>query len=54
MRNKEYLFSIIRNLKHSGLWDLVTNKDFIIVNSFNKNVDPKFLLKALREVEEIK
>jgi len=53
VRNKEYIFSIIRNLKKSGLWALVSNPDFIVVNSFNKNTDPKILLKALREIESL-
>ena len=50
-RNKEYLFSIIRNLRESGLWDRVSNKDFLTINSYNKKADPKKLLKMLDAME---
>jgi hypothetical protein len=50
-RNKGYLFSLIGNLKFCGLWDMISNKDFLVVNSYNKNADPKRLLKILKDVE---
>ena len=30
IRNKDYLFSIIRDFKYCGLWEFITNKDFFI------------------------
>lgn len=50
VRNKEYLFSLIKDLKKSGLWEYVLNKDFFIVNSFNKKTDPEALLKILNDI----
>jgi hypothetical protein len=50
-RDKGYLFSVIGNLKSCGLWDMVSNKDFLIVNSYNKNSDPKKLLRILKAME---
>jgi len=52
-RDKDFLFSLIRNLKLCGLWELISNKDFLVVNSFNKRTDVKKLWKALKEIEEI-
>lgn len=53
LRNKDFIFRIIRNLKASGLWDFVSNKDFIIVNEYNKNSNHRQLLKDLRMIEEL-
>jgi hypothetical protein len=53
LRRKDYLFELIKQLKFCGLWEWVSNKDFIVVNSFNQNTDHKKLLKILREVEEL-
>jgi hypothetical protein len=53
VRDKGYLFTIIRNLKFCGIWDMVSNKDFLVVNSFNKNTNSKELLKALKEIEAL-
>jgi len=52
-RDKDFLFNLIRNLKHSGLWEMVSNKDFLVVNSFNKRTNPKELWKALKEIEKV-
>jgi hypothetical protein len=53
MRNKDLIFSIIKKLKISGIWDHVSNKDFIIVNSSNKKSNHKQLLKDLKALEEL-
>jgi hypothetical protein len=53
LRNKRYLFDLIKRFKGCGLWELISNKDFIIVNSFNQNADHEKLLKILKEVEEL-
>jgi len=49
-RDKNYLFSLIRDLKISGLWKYVSNKDVIIINGFNKNSDQAELLALLEEL----
>jgi hypothetical protein len=36
VRNKELLFSIITNLKKCGLWEMVSNKDFLTINEHNE------------------
>ena len=50
-RDKGFLFSLITNLKASGFWDMISNKDFLIVNRMNKNSNPKELLKVLKALE---
>ena len=50
IRDKTYLFSIVNNLKFCGLWDLVSNKDFLTVNPHNKRTDPKKLRKLLKDI----
>jgi hypothetical protein len=49
-RNKNLLFSLIRNLKRSGFWERLSNKDFLVVNKSNKVADSKDRLKVLKEV----
>lgn len=51
IRNKGYLFAIISNLRACGLWDMVSNKDFLTINSYNEKADPKKLLKMLDAIE---
>ena len=51
IRNKNYLFAIINNLRTCGLWNIVSNKDFLTVNSYNKKIDSKILLKILNALE---
>lgn len=52
-RDKNIIFKIIRCLKASGLWDFISNKDFIVVNEHNKNSNHKQLLKDLKMIEEL-
>ena len=52
IRNKEYLFSLIRNLKLSGLWPLITNQDFLTVNRHNHSSDHKILSKNLKNLKK--
>lgn len=49
-RNKNYIFSLIRDLKICGLWNYISNKDIIVINSFNKNSDQVELLAMLEEL----
>jgi len=37
-RNKEFLFSLIKDLQRCGFWDLISNKDFLIINAYNDKV----------------
>lgn len=32
IRNKRYLFEIIKDLKTCGLWGMISNKDFMVIN----------------------
>jgi hypothetical protein len=50
-RDKGLLFSIIRNLKRSGFWEKISNKDFLIVNTLNKKTSVKERLRILKEVQ---
>lgn len=49
-RNKNYLFPLIGKLKDSGLWDLVSNKDFLVVNEHNDKIDQKKLNSVLEKI----
>ena len=54
-RDKHFLFRLIKNLKKSGLWSIISNKDFLVVNSFNENINAsnlKELWKTLKELEK--
>lgn len=51
-RDKSLLFPFIMDLKESGLWEYVSNKDIIIVNSFNKNTNTEKLWNALKDLNE--
>lgn len=51
-RDKELIFSIINNLKKSGFWDKISNKDFLIVNSYNKRANVKERIKVLKEIQK--
>jgi hypothetical protein len=53
LRNKDYLFSLIRNLKNCGLWEMVSNQDFIVVNNFNKKINSERVLKILEGVKAL-
>jgi hypothetical protein len=50
-RNKEFLFTLIRNLKRCSLWEKISNKDFIGINEFNKEISSEYRLKILKEVQ---
>lgn len=45
--NKAVIFSLIRLLKRSRVWNYVDNKDFIQVNDKNEGSNKKALSKAL-------
>lgn len=49
-RNKDVLFTVIADLKMCGLWELVSNKDFIKVNEHNANSDKKKLEEELGSI----
>lgn len=51
-RDKGLLFSIINNLKRSGFWEKISNKDFLIVNSYNKKANVKERMKVLKEIQK--
>ena len=48
IRDKAILFSFIKDLKYSGLWDFVINKDFLVVNENNEYFDKEKAEKILR------
>ena len=50
IRNKNYLFPLIRDLRISGLWSYISNKDIVVINSFNKNSDQAGLLAKLEKL----
>ena len=50
VRNKNFLFQLILDLKNSGLWDYVENKDFLEVNKYNKRADTNDRRNILRQV----
>jgi hypothetical protein len=50
IRNKKLLFSIIKNLKICGLWDLVSNKDFLVVNEDNNRVNISDRIVLLQQI----
>jgi hypothetical protein len=50
IRNKGHLFTLIRDLKHSGLWQFISNKNMIIVNSLNDKANPEELLLQLNKI----
>jgi hypothetical protein len=50
VRNKGYLFALVHDLKLCGLWEYVSNKDFLVVNSFNPRANQDELLKLLDEI----
>ena len=52
VRNKTFLFSIINNLKTCGLWDLVSNKDFITINMYNKKATVDKRAEDLKKITE--
>ena len=49
-RDKGYIFSTIRDLKFCGLWQYISNKDFLMVNTHNENADPKKLKTILKKI----
>lgn len=51
IRNKDVLFSLIKNLKKCGLWNKISNKDFLMVNEYNPKVNFDKLSKMLKAVE---
>lgn len=51
-RNKEYLFGIINHLKIAGLWEIVSNKDFLVVNEHNEKVDVRLLKETLKGIKK--
>jgi len=53
-RNKALLFSLMGALKRSAVWNLIDNKDFIVVNNDNPRSDKRSLKKKLRTVTEVK
>jgi hypothetical protein len=50
IRNKSLLFSVITNLKRCGLWEYVSNKDFLTVNDNNKKVGVSERASALQKM----
>ena len=46
-RDKGLIFSVIRDLKICGLWDLVRNKDFIKINEHNDHSNRSLLQQEL-------
>jgi len=49
-RDKNDLFSFIRDLKKCDLWPYISNKDFLIVNSLNTKKSSKELWAVLKEI----
>lgn len=45
--NKTFLTSIIRTLKETGLWEAVTNKDFLVVNKNNSKSNKNTVKREL-------
>jgi len=52
VRNRDILFSLILDLKRTGLWDYISNKDFLVVNNYNKKTDIKDLWEDLKKLTE--
>lgn len=48
--NKTFLRSIILSLKKLGVWDSVTNKDFLQINKNNKKSDKSLVKKELKDL----
>jgi len=49
-RNKGYIFTLIRDLKFCGLWKHISNKDIIIINTFNDKADMEERASILKEI----
>jgi hypothetical protein len=52
IRDKGFMFALIKDLKLCGLWNHVSNKDVIIVNTYNSRTDAATLMKALEELTD--
>jgi hypothetical protein len=50
LRNKQLLTYLIKDLQRCGLWDLVSNKDFLVVNVYNDRVSMEKREEILKEV----
>jgi hypothetical protein len=50
VRNKDVLFPFIKDLKKCGLWDLVSNKDFLIINEHNEKIDVEKRIDILNKI----
>jgi hypothetical protein len=49
-RDKQYIFSLIKDLKYCGLWKYISNKDFLVVNPHNEKAKPKELKTILKKI----
>jgi len=50
LRNKQLLTYLIKDLQRCGLWDLVSNKDFLVVNAYNDRVTTEKREEILKEI----
>jgi len=49
-RDKKIIFKLITDLKKCELWDFISNKNFLVVNNHNENVDIKQLKSVLKQI----
>ena len=49
-RRKDRIFQLIKILKYSGLWEMVSNKDFLVINEHNDKINPGKLNKILEDL----
>jgi hypothetical protein len=49
-RNKVGLCQLVGMLHRTGLWDLIDNKDFFIINNCNKKSNKEELKKELKKI----
>lgn len=50
LRNRDFIFTLVRDLKSCNLWEYVSNQDTIVVNVFNKRSDPEKLKDILKDL----
>jgi hypothetical protein len=50
IRNKGFLFPFIKDLQRCGLWDLISNKDFLIINEHNEKIAVEKRIEILKNI----
>ena len=49
-RNKQLLFYLVKDLQRCGLWNLVSNKDFLTINTQNERVAVEKRMELLKNM----